>query len=83
MVCSVITFKTVSVSCGRGVVFNIKHNVDLRPTEFKDVVDGLFEHHDNGHLDEEVSEAATGVALKKKKPISYIYGFTSFVYREK
>ena len=37
--------------------------VHLRPGEFKDVVEGLFEKHDDGHLNEEVGEAAARVTL--------------------
>ena len=38
-------------------------DVDLRASELKDVADGLFQNHNDGHLDEKVCEAATGVAL--------------------
>lgn len=37
----------------------------LRARELKDVADGLLEHHYDGHLDEEVGEAAAGMALQK------------------
>ena len=41
-----------------GVVNHSRHN------EFKDVVERLLEHHDDGHLDEEVRQTPTGVALE-------------------
>lgn len=39
---------------------------DLRAGELKDVADGLLEHHDDGHLDEEVGEAAARMALQRE-----------------
>lgn len=36
----------------------------LRDKILHDVADGLLEHHDDSHLDEEVSDAAAGVALE-------------------
>jgi len=35
----------------------------LRDEILHHVADGLLEHHDDGHLDEEVGDAAAGVAL--------------------
>jgi hypothetical protein len=37
----------------------------LRHSNLKDVIQCLFEHHDDGHLNEEVSEAATGMTLAR------------------
>lgn len=37
----------------------------LRASELKDVADGLLEHHDDGHLDEEVGETAARMALQR------------------
>lgn len=36
----------------------------LRDEILHDVANGLLEHHDDSHLDEEVSDAAAGVALQ-------------------
>lgn len=36
----------------------------LRYAELKDVVDGLFQQHDHSHLDEEVCQTTTGMALQ-------------------
>lgn len=38
----------------------------LRASELKDVADGLLEHHYDGHLDEEVGEAAARMALQRE-----------------
>lgn len=37
----------------------------LRARELKDVADGLLQHHYDGHLDEEVGEAAARMALQR------------------
>lgn len=40
---------------------------NLRDEELHEIADGLLEHHDDGHLDEEVGDAAAGVALQRDK----------------
>lgn len=42
----------------------MKNKAYLRNGELKDVVEGLFEKHDNSHLDEEVCQTTTGVTLQ-------------------
>lgn len=39
----------------------------VRAGELEDVADGLFEDHDDGHLDEEVRQTSAGVALGRDK----------------
>lgn len=41
-----------------------------RNGELKDVVDSLFEQHDNSHLDEEVCQTTTWMALQPKQNTS-------------
>jgi len=40
-----------------------ENTTDSRNNELKDVVESLFEQHDNGHLDEQVCQTTTRMAL--------------------
>lgn len=42
--------------------------VHVRAGELEDVADGLLEHHDDGHLDEEVGQTSAGVTLGRDSP---------------
>lgn len=46
-------------------VDNHSYILYLRHSKLKDVIQCLFEQHDYGHLNEEVSEAATGMTLAR------------------
>lgn len=46
---------------------NRSDRLHSRAGELEDVADGLFEHHDDGHLDEEVCETSAGVTLGRDR----------------
>lgn len=48
----------------------MKNTAHSRHSELKDVVERLFEQHDNSHLDEEVCQTTAGMALQDKQNTS-------------
>lgn len=65
-----VQFESCEQASPPAALQEIKNTAHSRHSELKDVVESLFEQHDNSHLDEEVCQTTTGMALQDKQNTS-------------